>query len=328
MQKRRLGKTGFMVSEIGLGTWQLGAKWGDPFDEKVAFDTLISALKAGVNFYDTADVYNGGASERALGDFHKVIENSEIFIATKNGRRLNPHIASGYNEENLRRFLKDSLNNLQTTSLDLLQLHCPPKTVYESDKTYEILDQFVQEGHIRYYGVSVETCEEALLAMKHPNVATIQIIFNMFRLKPLEEVFREALKNDVGIIVRVPLASGLLSGKMTSETFFSQSDHRFYNRDGQAFDKGETFSGVDYERGLKAVEALKRLFPNQNLAQIALRWILMFEAVSCVIPGASKPEHITSNVLAADLPPLTKEQMQGVEAIYQQYIKPSVHHLW
>jgi len=328
MNKRRLGKTGFMVSEIGLGTWQLGAKWGEPFDDMLASDTLISALKVGVNFFDTADVYNGGASERALGTFHALLEHSEIFIATKNGRRSNPHIAEAYQETNLRRYLEDSLANLKTPTLDLLQLHCPPAAVYDNELVYQILDQFVKEGKIRYYGISVETCEEALQAMKHPNVATIQIIFNMFRLKPLEAVFVEAKKNDVGIIVRVPLASGLLSGKMTKDTIFTQSDHRFYNRDGQAFDKGETFSGVDYENGLKAVEALKLLFPNQNLAQVALRYILMFDAVSCVIPGASKPEHIVSNVLAADLPPLSTEQMQGVETIYNQYIRESVHQLW
>ena len=328
VNKRRLGKTNFYVSEIGLGTWQLGGKWGEPFNHDLAIKTLEAALKSGVNFYDTADVYNGGESESALGDFLKVHPNDDIFIATKAGRYLNPHIAKSYNEENITVFVKDSLKRLGVERLDLLQLHCPPTPVYDSEQTYIFLDNLVKKGYIKHYGVSVETVEEAKKAMKHKNLATIQIIFNMFRLKPLEEVFELAKKNDVGIIVRVPLASGLLSGKMTKETVFSPSDHRYFNRDGQTFDKGETFSGVNYDLGLKAVDALKDLFPHQNLAQIALRYILMFDAVSCVIPGASKPEHILSNIESTKLPPLTEAEMNAVKNIYDTYIKASVHHLW
>jgi len=328
MNKRRLGKTNFYVSEIGLGTWQLGGKWGEPFKNDVAQATLEAALKHGVNFYDTADVYNGGASEAALGEFKTKHINDDIIIATKAGRKLNPHIAKSYTEENITAFVKASIARLQVESLDLLQLHCPPTPVYDSEETYAFLDRLVQKGLIKHYGVSVETVIEAKNAMKHPHLATIQIIFNMFRLKPMEEIFELAKQNDVGIIVRVPLASGLLSGKMTKETVFSKDDHRFYNRDGHAFDKGETFSGVDYELGLKAVEELKKLFPNQNLSQIALRYILMFDAVSCVIPGASKPEHILSNIESASLPPLSEAEMASVKRIYDTYIRKSVHHLW
>jgi aryl-alcohol dehydrogenase-like predicted oxidoreductase len=328
MNKRRLGKSGLFVTEIGLGTWQLGAKWGEPFDETIALDTLNAALKAGVNFYDTADVYNGGASEAALGLFKNKHLNAYIIIATKAGRYLNPHIAKSYHEANIRKFILDSLQRLKTDQIDLLQLHCPPSSVYANEETYIFMDRFVEEGLIKHYGVSVETVDEAMEALKHPHVASIQIIFNMFRLKPMEIFFEAAKKQDVGIIVRVPLASGLLSGKMNAETHFNQSDHRFYNRDGAAFDKGETFSGVNFNDGLKAVEALKKVFVGQNLAQIALRYILMFDAVSTVIPGASRPEHITSNVLAAELPPLTASQMQSVKDIYDTYIRQSVHHLW
>jgi len=328
MNKRRLGKTNLYVSEIGLGTWQLGGKWGEPFNKDVAQATLEAALKQGVNFFDTADVYSGGASEAALGEFKKKHIHDDIIIATKTGRLLNPHIAKSYTEENITIFVKESISRLKVKSLDLLQLHCPPTPVYDSIDTYKFLDHLVELGLIKHYGVSVETVEEAKMAMKHQNLATIQIIFNMFRLKPMEEIFELAKKNDVGIIVRVPLASGLLSGKMTKETVFAKDDHRFYNRDGQAFDKGETFSGVDYELGLKAVEELKKLFPNHSLSQIALRYILMFDAVSCVIPGASKPEHILSNIESASLPPLSEIEMASVKHIYDTYIRESVHHLW
>lgn len=328
MKKRRLGKTNLYVSEIGLGTWQLGGKWGEPFNHDLALETLEAALKNGVNFYDTADVYNGGASESALGDFLRKHPNEGINVATKAGRYLNPHIAKSYNEENITAFVKQSLIRLGVQRLDLLQLHCPPSLVYDSEDTYRFLDNLVKKGYIKHYGVSVETVEEAKKAMKHKNLATIQIIFNMFRLKPMEEVFDLAKKKDVGVIVRVPLASGLLSGKMTKETVFSPSDHRYFNRDGQAFDKGETFSGVQYDLGLKAVDALKALFPHQNLAQIALRYILMFDAVSTVIPGASRPEQIISNIESTKLPPLTKKEMAEVQKIYDTYIKDSVHHLW
>ncbi|QMS84848.1 aldo/keto reductase [Candidatus Xianfuyuplasma coldseepsis] len=327
MKKRRFGKTDVMVSEISLGTWQLGSKWGDPFDAKVAQETLEGATAQDINCYDTADVYQGGASEEAIGQYIKTLDEKP-FVITKTGRRLNPHVAEGYNEENIRYFIDDSRKRLDVESLDMVLLHCPPTDVYYNPDVFKLLDTLKEEGKITHYGVSIEKVEEGLKAMEYEGVAAIEVIFNMFRLRPLELLFEQAKKNDVAIIVRVPLASGLLTGKYTKKTTFSPGDHRTFNRNGEAFDKGETFSGVDYELGLEAVEELKKVFPNQNLAQIALRWILMFDAVSTVIPGASKAEHIISNAEAAELPPLTKKQMKAVEDIYNKYIKDPVHYLW
>ncbi|MBQ4061756.1 MAG: aldo/keto reductase [Christensenellaceae bacterium] len=325
MNKRKLA--GMNVTEIGLGTWQLGTKWGDPFDAKEARSILEASLENGINVIDTADVYNDNLSEIAIGEFLQDHKNDEIYVLTKCGRALDPHVSEGYNAQNIRRFTEASLKRLKVDALDLIQLHCPPTDVYAKEEVYEELRALKAEGKIKNYGVSIEKVEEGIEAMKH-GISSIQVIFNMFRLKPAELLFEEAKKNDVGLIVRVPLASGLLTGKFSKDTKFSAGDHRFYNRNGESFDKGETFSGVDYETGLNAVEALKELFPDEKLHLIALRYILMYDAVSTVIPGASRTEQVVSNVSAASLAPLTEAQMQGVKDIYDKYIRKSVHPLW
>lgn len=328
LKYRTLGKTDYEVSEISLGCWQLGGKWGAPFNENIADETLNTAISEGINLFDTADVYRDGKSENFCG---KYIEKTpeKIFIATKCGRRLNPHTAEGYNEDNIRKFVDDSLKNMNIDKIDLMQLHCPPTEIYYRPQVFEILDQIKDEGKIQNYGVSVEKVEEALKALEFPNVSTIQIIFNIFRQRPSELFFKEAKKKNVGIIVRVPLASGLLTGKFKKNTSFNDGDHRKFNRYGEAFDKGETFSGVDFDLGLKAVEELKEIFGNpENLAPYALRWILMFDAVSCIIPGASSDSHVISNAKASDLPALSKDQMKQIEEIYEKYIKKTVHQLW
>lgn len=327
MKQRRLGKTDVMVSEISLGTWQLGSKWGDPFDKEVALKTLQGATDVGINCFDTADVYIGGASETTIGEYIKTVKEKP-FVITKVGRYLNPHTTDGYSEMNIRSYINDSLHRLDVNTLDMVLLHCPPIGVYYKPEVFKFMDKLKSEGKIKHYGISVEKVEEGLKAMEYEGIDAIEIIFNMFRIRPMELLFEQAKKKNVGIIVRVPLASGLLSGKFNKETTFSPGDHRSFNRNGEAFDKGETFGGVDYELGLQAVEQLEQVFPKQNLAQIALRWILMFDAVSTVIPGASKPEHIISNADASKLPPLTKEEMKAVEDIYNKYIKYPVHYLW
>ncbi|MBN1802235.1 MAG: aldo/keto reductase [Candidatus Lokiarchaeota archaeon] len=330
MKYRKLGKTGFDVSEVSLGTWQLGGVWGEIFDENIAKTTLQSAISNDINLFDTADVYRDGLSEHACGSFRNEQKNEhEIYIATKCGRKLNPHETNGYNRKNLERFVNESLKNLNADHIDLLQLHCPPTDVYYKPEVFSYLDDFVNEGKVKNYGVSVERVEEGLKALEYENLSTIQIIFNAFRQRPKEILFEEAKKKNVGIIARVPLASGLLSGKFTEETQFGKEDHRFFNRNGEVFDKGETFSGVDYRLGLEVAEKIKLVFDNpQNLAPYALRWILMFDAVSCVIPGASKPDHILSNASSSFLPPLSKSQMQEIEEIYDSKIKPVVHNRW
>ncbi len=325
MEKRRLGSTGYEVTEIGLGTWQLGTKWGDPFNAEEAERILEAAYDSGINLIDTADIYNDYMSENAIGRFLK--KHKDVFVLTKCGRALDPHVSEGYNRENIRRFAEGSLSRLGVESLDLLQLHCPPTDVYAREEVYDVLRELKKEGKIKSFGVSIEKVAEGMEAIKH-GISTIQVIFNMFRLKPAEELFDAAKKNDVGIIVRVPLASGLLTGKFGRDTKFSAGDHRSYNRHGESFDKGETFSGVDYETGLMAVEELKKLFPDTKLNLAALRYILMYDAVSVVIPGASRQSQITDNVAAAALPALTDEQMAGVRRIYDKYIRESVHPLW
>jgi aryl-alcohol dehydrogenase-like predicted oxidoreductase len=325
MKYRKLGKTGYMVSEVSLGTWQLGTKWGDPFDWKEAERILGSAFDAGVNFIDTADVYNEGLSEAAIGKFLKT-KKDRIYVATKAGRRLSPHTAEGYNEKNLRGFVEDSLRGMDIETIDLLQLHCPPTDVYYRTGAFEALDKLKREGKIRHYGVSVERAEEAIKAVSFEGVASVQIIFNMMRLRPAEVFFPLAKEKDVGVIVRVPLASGLLTGKFSASTKFGEGDHRNFNRDGKAFDKGETFSGVDYGTGLTAVEELKQSFP--DLPAAALKFVLMYDAVSCVIPGASRTEQAVSNAAVSDLPPLTDGQMEKVCEVYEKYIKDPVHYLW
>ncbi|WP_026462098.1 aldo/keto reductase [Adhaeribacter aquaticus] len=328
MQYRKLGKTGFEVSEISLGTWQVGGKWGDPFSHENADEILNAAIDAGVNFIDTADVYGDGESEKAVG--RVVRSRSErVFVATKCGRRLQPHVNEAYQPAAIRKFVEDSLQNMGLETLDLIQLHCPPTEVFYRPEIFEVFDRLKEEGKILNMGVSVEKVEEALKAIEFPNVTTVQIIFNMFRMRPAELFFQEAKRRDIGVIVRVPLASGLLTGKFSRETSFTQNDHRNFNRNGEAFDKGETFSGIDYNVGLEAVEELKKLFPGQeNLAPVALRWILMFDAVSCIIPGASKLSQLTSNLQTEQVPALTPEQLAGVKEIYESKIKPLVHYTW
>ncbi len=290
---------------------------------------MHKAIDLGVNFIDTADVYGDGHAEQLIAQVRK--ERSEqLIVATKAGRRLNPHVASGYNNrQNLTSFVERSLRNLQTESLDLLQLHCPPSEVYEMPEVFAILDELVQQGKIRFYGVSVERVDEALKAITYPNVQSVQIIFNMFRFKPSEQFFAAAREHRVGILARVPLASGLLTGKLSLQTQFAENDHRNFNRHGESFDQGETFAGVDYETGLQAVEKLRPLVPQgATMAQFALRWILMFPEVTCTIPGAKNPQQAADNVQAAMLPPLSDETMRRVQAIYDSAIRPQVQHRW
>ena len=328
MNYRKLGKTGFSVSEISLGTWQVGGKWGEPFDHDNADRILNAAVDAGVNFIDTADVYGDGESEKAIGRLVSA-RSERIYVATKCGRRLQPHTNEAYQPNILRQFVDDSLRNMNLETLDLVQLHCPPTDVFYRPELFELFDRLKQEGKVQNLGVSVEKVEEGLKAIEFPNVTTVQIIFNMFRQRPAELFFTEARKRDVGIIVRVPLASGLLTGKFSADTSFSEKDHRNFNRDGAGFDKGETFSGVDYQTGLAAVDKLRSVFPDDvNLAPDALRWILTFDAVSCIIPGASKPEHLTSNLQATGRPAPIPAQMNAVRDIYETYIKNPVHYLW
>ncbi len=327
MRYRILGKTGYKISEISYGSWSLGADWGDVSEEQ-ALATLNKASDLGVNFIDTADVYGNGRSEKIIGRFLKK-RKERIYVATKAGRRLNPHMAGGYTKENLNKFVDRSLKNLGVKTLDLLQLHCPPTSVYYNQEVFDALEEMVQKKKIRFYGVSVEKVEEGLKAMEYPGVSTIQIIFNMFRQRPAGLFFEQAKKKKIGIIVRVPLASGLLSGKMTKDTSFPKNDHRNYNRKGKAFDVGETFAGVAFETGLLAAEKLKKIKPEKySMPQFALKWILMHDAVSTVIPGGKRPEQVEDNTKTSELPKLSKEVMEKVEKVYADYIKPHVHQRW
>jgi len=328
MKYRKLGKTGIKVSEISLGTWQVGGKWGSGFDDALAERIINEAIDAGVNFIDTADVYEAGASEAAVGRVVKS-RSEEIFVATKCGRQINPHVNKGYTVEVLRKYVEDSLKNTGLDCLDLIQLHCPPTEVFYRPEIFELFDRLKDEGKIKNLGVSVEKVEEGIKAIEYPNVNTVQIIFNMFRQRPSELFFEQVQKKDIGVIVRVPLASGLLTGKFSSDSTFEKEDHRFFNREGAVFDKGETFSGVPFDVGLQAVDELKMIFPQrENLAPIALRWILDFPEVSCIIPGASKVEHLKSNLQAVELPSLTEDEKVAVNHIYDKYIKKHVHQLW
>jgi aryl-alcohol dehydrogenase-like predicted oxidoreductase len=328
MQHRTLGKTGFSISEISLGTWQVGGKWGEPFSHATADRILNDAVDAGINFIDTADVYGDGESEKAVGRLVRS-RSERVYVATKCGRRLQPHTAEAYQPAALRGFVEDSLRNMGLETLDLVQLHCPPTEVYYRPEIFEVFDRLKEEGKILNLGVSVEKVEEGLKAIEYPNVTTVQVIFNMFRQRPAELLFKEAQRRNVGLIVRVPLASGLLTGKFSAQTTFAPDDHRNFNRDGEAFDKGETFSGVDYNTGLAAVEELKKLFPSQvSLAQQALRWILMFPEVSCIIPGASRPEQLAANLQTEKVPELSTEQMAAVREVYNRLVRPLVHQVW
>lgn len=327
MEYRQLGKTGFKISEVSLGTWQLGSKWGEPFDENDAQNTLAAAYDAGVNFFDTADIYQDGLSEQALATFIKD-KRDKVFVSTKVGRKLDPHVASGYTPANITKFVEASLQNLNVDALDNVLLHCPPTAVYYTPEVFFALDQLKKAGKIKNYGVSVERVEEAMKALDY-DISAVEIIYNMFRLRPADRFFKMAQEQNVGIIARVPLASGLLSGKYTMDTAFGKADHRNFNRHGEAFDQGETFSGVDYATGVRAADELKeRLHAGDHLAQMALRYILMSDAVSTVIPGASKPEQISRNVAAADVSAFTPEQMAVVRDVYDKYIKDPVQYRW
>ena len=328
MKYRRLGKTGINVSAISIGTWQVGGKWGSTFDNANADTILNKAIDAGINFIDTADVYSDGESEKAVGKIIKS-RSEKIYVATKCGRQVQPHVSEGYQPAVLKKYVEDSLKRLQLDTIDLIQLHCPPPAVYYRPEIFELFDTLKQEGKIQHLGVSVEKVEEALKAIEYDNVTTVQIIFNMFRQRPAQLFFSEAKKKNIGIIVRVPLASGLLTGTFNNNTPFTTGDHRNFNRNGEAFDKGETFSGINYETGLAAVEELKKIFPQQtNLAPVALQWILQFDAVSCIIPGASNAGQVDANLSALQMPELTAAQLQAVKEVYEKYIKKAVHHLW
>ncbi|MDP4508647.1 aldo/keto reductase [Nonomuraea turcica] len=325
MEHRMLGRTGRQVGVVGLGAWQLGADWGEVSEDE-AFATLEAAVDAGVTFIDTADVYGDGRSEQIVGSFAK--GRPELTVATKMGRRVE-QIPSNYVMSNFRAWNERSRQNLGVDTLDLVQLHCPPTPVYSADAVFDALDTLVAEEKIAAYGVSVETCEEALTAIARPGVASVQIILNAFRLKPLEQVLPAARAAGVGIIARVPLASGLLSGRYDEHTTFAPDDHRTYNRRGESFDVGETFSGVDFSTGLEAVRRLAPLVPEGvTMAQFALRWILDQEGVSVVIPGARNPAQATANAAAASVAPLPAETLDAVQAIYDELIRPQVHDRW
>ena len=327
MNYRTLGRTGWKISEISFGAWAIGGSWGDVSDAE-SLAALHAALDGGVNFFDTADVYGDGRSERLFAKLKKE-RKEKFYIATKAGRRLPVQTVEGYSRKNLTVWVNRSLKNLNTDTIDLLQLHCPPTEVFYRPEVFGILDDLVKEGKLRHYGVSVEKVEEALKAIEFPNVQSVQIIFNIFRQRPSELFFAEAQKRKVGILARVPLASGMLSGKISAASKFAKDDHRNFNRHGAAFDRGETFSGVDFDTGLRAVGQLKKLVPpNASLAQMALRWILEFPAVTCAIPGAKRPAQVLENIAASDLPPLSKATLKKISALYDGEIKPLVQHYW
>jgi aryl-alcohol dehydrogenase-like predicted oxidoreductase len=328
MEYRQLGRTDMEVSAISFGAWAIGGTWG-PVDDEQSMGALHAAIDAGVNFVDTADVYGDGRSERLVARLRRERKGETIFVATKAGRRLPRQTPEGYNRENLNAWVDRSLKNLELDAVDLLQLHCPHPRVYDRPEVFGILDDMVRVGKIRYYGISVETVDEALRGIRHPGVRTVQIIFNMFRLKPAEQFLPEATARRVGLLARVPLASGMLAGKLRKDSTFAADDHRRFNRNGEAFDKGETFSGVPYEVALDAVERLRRLVPpGATMSQLALRWTLMFEAVTCAIPGAKTEVQARENAAAADLPPLPAETMRAVRAVYDEHIRAHVHASW
>ncbi len=327
MRYRPLGRTGWNVSEVSFGAWAIGGAWGS-VDDTESRAALEKAIDSGVNFIDTADVYGMGRSERLIAQLKRDRKES-IVVATKAGRRLSPHTANGYNETNLTGFIEDSLRNLATDCLDLVQLHCPPTDVYYRPELFGFLDRLKEAGKIRHYGVSVERVEEALKAIEYPGVQTVQIIFNCFRHRPADLFFEQAKQKQVGILARVPLASGMLTGKLTRDSEFAADDHRNFNRHGESFDVGETFSGVDYETALEAVEEIRRWLPaGVSMAQFALRWILMFDAVTCAIPGGKRPSQVADNCAASDLPPLSEATMNAIRDLYARKIRPTVHQRW
>jgi aryl-alcohol dehydrogenase-like predicted oxidoreductase len=325
---RALGRTGWTVSEISFGAWAIGGAWGDVSDAD-AMAALHKAVDSGINFLDTADVYGNGRSERHIAQLKKERSGERIVVATKAGRKLPKQTVEGYSEANLTGWIEESLKNLNTDCLDLVQLHCPPTSAYYHPEIFDVMDRLVKTGKIRYYGVSVERVEEALKAIEYPNVQTVQIIFNCFRQRPAELFFAQAKQRQVGILARVPLASGMLTGKMTRDSQFAADDHRNFNRHGEMFDQGETFSGVDYDVALEAVEELRSLVPaGMTMPQFALKWILMFDAVTCAIPGGKRPEQVADNATASALPPLSDEVMAGVKRVYDAKVKALVHQRW
>lgn len=327
MNYRALGRTGWKVSEVSFGAWAIGGSWGNVSDED-SLAALNKALDCGINFIDTADVYGNGRSERLIAELKKS-RKEKIVVATKAGRKLPKQTVEGYSRENLTAWVEESLRNLETDSLDLLQLHCPPTDAYYQPEIFGILDDLVRAGKVRYYGVSVERVEEALKAIDFPNVQSVQIIFNCFRQRPAEIFFPEAKRRQVGILARVPLASGLLTGKLKSDSQFAPDDHRNFNRHGESFDVGETFAGVDYDVAIESVEEIRRLLPGHvSMSQFALRWILMFDAVSCAIPGGKRPEQVAENAAASGLPAFSEYQMAAVRELYKKKIAPLVHYRW
>lgn len=327
MHYRPLGRTGWNVSTISFGAWAIGGSWGR-VDDRESLLALHEAIDRGVNFIDTADVYGDGHSERLVARVLKE-RRETIHVATKAGRRLPEQTAAGYTESNLRSWVERSLKNLDVDALDLLQLHCPPTDVFYRPEVFGTLDDLTREGKLRFYGVSVERVEEGLKALEFPNVQTVQIIFNMFRQRPAELFLPEAKRRQVGVLARVPLASGLLTGKLTANQAFEEDDHRQFNRHGEAFDRGETFSGVDFDAGLAAVDELRPLVPEGwTMAQLALRWILMNDAISCAIPGARNPAQAAANCEGADLPSLSDATMLACRRIYESRVRPLVHQLW
>ncbi|MFY8101173.1 MAG: aldo/keto reductase [Allorhizobium sp.] len=328
MREHKFGRTEFTVSDIGFGAWQIGGSWGE-VSEADGRAALNAALDAGMTFIDTADVYGDGRSEKIIAEVLKARGGKRPMVASKAGRRLNPHVADGYTKANIEAFIDRSLKNLEIDSLDLVQLHCPPTDVYYRQEMFEGLEDIRKAGKIKHYGVSVEKVEEALKAIEYPGVVSVQIIFNMFRQRPAGLFFQEAKRRNVAVIARVPLASGLLSGKITAATQFAAEDHRNFNRNGEAFDVGETFAGVPFETGLAAVEEVRKLVPEgASMAQFALRWILMHEAVTVVIPGARNGEQAKANAAASNLAALSADVMAASREVYERLIAPHVHHRW
>ena len=327
MKYRKFGSLDWNVSEVGLGCWQIGADWGNVTEDS-AQEILKSSYENGVNFFDTADVYGIGRSEKFVGNFLKSV-SERIYVATKAGRQINPHVAEGYYDKALMEsYVDQSLSNLNVETIDLLQMHCPPTEVYSSGDTFEMLDYLVSKGKIQNYGFSVQTVDEALECIKFPHTKSIQVIFNLFRQKPAEKLFHIAKEKNIAIIVRVPLASGLLTGKFSKESSFSPDDHRNYNINGDAFDVGETFSGVNYNKALEAVDDLKKIIPTGiTLSQLSLRWILMHDAVSVVIPGAKNKNHVNSNTSSSEVNEISS-LMSEIQNIYTKYFFDDVHHRW
>jgi len=328
METRTLGRTGWKISTVSFGAWAVGGTWG-PVDDGESMAALHRALERGVNFFDTADVYGDGHSERLIARLRREHGGPDFYVTTKAGRRLPSQTVEGYSRENLTSFIERSLKNLEVEAIDLLQLHCPPQDLYYRPDVFGILDDLVKAGKLRFYGVSVERVEEALKAIEYPNVQSVQIVYNLFRQRPAELLFKETERRQVGVLARVPLASGMLTGKMRRDSQFAPDDHRNFNRNGEAFDRGETFAGVPFEVGLDAVEELRSLVPaNMTMATFALRWILMNPAVTCVIPGGKRPAQVDENVIAGSLPPLSDAAMQRVQQIYDERIRPHVQPYW